>query len=296
MVWPGRWCCLEPSYSQAPERSLRSPVVLPAFIWLEQRRFPEGAVWLLWWCCLGLERSVCVAGNSQPVRMTLDWSLYLSRRRREPAERRNKVTTPQGGRAGSKWQWYTFTDRLGKPLSCSWLSLGIWPKVPVKIQVKSPNQIWKCQKTTTTNNQGKVHTEIFTHIFSSVSFRVENIQDCCKAQWVCVDQRIVLYKSYLLLLFLFLKASLTSSLDEQGKDSCSFFPSGNRITRFVAGSESTTHTSYIQIYQQKLHNPSLVSHMWLLWMSSSMKIKKQHSDTFHIPVSVTWILLQIKPF
>ena len=29
-------------------------------------------------------------------------------------------------------------------------------------------------------------------------FKIENVRECCKAQWVCVHQRIALYKSYLL--------------------------------------------------------------------------------------------------
>ena len=31
-------------------------------------------------------------------------------------------------------------------------------------------------------------------------FHLENVGECCKVQWVCVHQRIMLYKSYLLLL------------------------------------------------------------------------------------------------
>ena len=33
-------------------------------------------------------------------------------------------------------------------------------------------------------------------------FHLENVGECCKVQWVCVHQRTVLYKSYLLLLSL----------------------------------------------------------------------------------------------
>ena len=36
--------------------------------------------------------------------------------------------------------------------------------------------------------------------FIFFSLNIENVRECCKAHWVCVDQRIALYKNYLLLL------------------------------------------------------------------------------------------------
>ena len=36
--------------------------------------------------------------------------------------------------------------------------------------------------------------------FLNLSLNSDSVGECCKAQWVCVDQRIALYKSYLLLL------------------------------------------------------------------------------------------------
>ena len=35
------------------------------------------------------------------------------------------------------------------------------------------------------------------------SLNIENVGECCKAQQVCVDQRIAIYKSYILLLTTF---------------------------------------------------------------------------------------------
>ena len=40
-------------------------------------------------------------------------------------------------------------------------------------------------------------TPVYLLLFS---LNLENVRECCKAQWVCVHQRIALYKSYLLLL------------------------------------------------------------------------------------------------
>ena len=38
-------------------------------------------------------------------------------------------------------------------------------------------------------------------IFFLLTPNLENVRECCKAQWVCVHQRIALYKRYLLLLW-----------------------------------------------------------------------------------------------
>ena len=48
----------------------------------------------------------------------------------------------------------------------------------------------------------------FFFLSLSLSLNVGNVGECCKAQWVCVHQRIALYKSYLLFLFSLLKTNI----------------------------------------------------------------------------------------
>ena len=42
-------------------------------------------------------------------------------------------------------------------------------------------------------------------------FHLENVGDCCKAQWVCVHQRIALYKSYLLCIIIITEFGIHAS-------------------------------------------------------------------------------------